>query len=600
VIAPDIASLRRAYDAAETRPTEVAEAVLARIAADRTEGIWIHRRDADDLLTEARALEAAPQRRRGALYGVPFAVKDSIDVAGVPTTAACPQYAYVARASSPVVDRLRAEGALYVGKTNLDQLATGLVGVRSPYGVPPNAFDARYVTGGSSSGSAAALARGHVSFAVATDTAGSGRIPATFNNLVGLKPSRGLLSLRGLVPACPSVDCISILAFTCEDAREVARVATAFDPDDPLSSRRANGFSWDDSAPHPDVRRLAIPREQDLVFVDDDQREPFDRACAELRAMGADLVPVDMTPFFEAGAMLYDGPWLAERLATFEDLVRTRPDVLLPVIRTILTGGERFGATEAFRAMHHLAALKRAIEPLWSRVTALVVPGAPSFPRIEDVLADPVQSNARLGRYTTFGNLLDLAAVAAPCGFRSDGLPAGAAFLGPWGRDSTLLSVAGQLHARTSATIGALSAPLPPARQRTVGVAPGVHLLAVVGAHLSGQPLNHELTDRGGLFVRAARTSPRYRLFALADTVPVKPGLVRVGDGDGVAIEVEIWALPADAVGSFLTGVRTPLCLGTVELSDGRAVHGFLCEAWAIASARDISMFGGWRAYLGK
>jgi allophanate hydrolase len=577
----------------------VIEQTLARIDDDLTEGVWIHRRDRKDLLAEARALEVSSERSTMALYGVPFGVKDNIDVAGVPTTAACPRYAYVPGASSPVVERMIAQGALLVGKTNLDQLATGLVGVRSPYGIPPNPFDARYVSGGSSSGSAAAVARGHVPFALATDTAGSGRIPATFNNLVGLKPSRGLLSTRGLVPACRSMDCVSILALTCDDARDVARVATEFDPGDPYSSRAARHFAWDAVLPEQPLH-VAVPRDEDLAPVAAPERAEFDRACEALRAMGAVLVPVEMSPFFEAGDLLYAGPWIAERLAGVQEFVRDHPDALLPVIRAILAEGERPSGGAAFRAMHRLATLRRSVEPLWDRVTALVVPGAPEFPTIQQVLVDPLQTNVRLGRYTTFGNLLDLGAVSVPCGFRPDGLPAGVTFLGPRGRDATLLTLGSRFHARAGTALGALPVPLRPAAFERVAAPPGHVELAVVGAHLSGQPLNHQLVERGGVLASTTRTSHRYRLYALPDTRPPKPGLVRVNEGPQAGIEVEVWALPAETVGSFLAGVRTPLCLGSVELQDGRSVHGFLCEAWAVAGARDISSYGGWRAFLAE
>jgi allophanate hydrolase len=594
----DIASLRRAYDRDETTPTEAIDRLLDRIARDSTEGIWIFRRDAEELRAEARSLERRPREKRGALYGIPFGIKDTIDVAGAPTTAACPNYVYVPAKTAPVVERLRAEGAIWVGKTNLDQFATGLVGVRSPYGVPPNPFDARYVTGGSSSGSAAAVARGHVPFCLATDTAGSGRIPATFNNLVGLKPSRGLLSTTGLVPACRSIDCITVLALTCRDALDVARIATAFDADNPYSAPQADRFTWAMGSVGRDVL-LGIPRDVDLESVDDEQRAQFEAACARFRSRGWKLIPVDMTPFFEAGSLLYDGPWVAERLAYFQDFVRNHAEGILPVTRGILAGGGEVRATGAFLAQHRLASLARRVEPLWRRITSLVVPGATTFPRIEEVAADPLRINTRLGRFTTFGNLLNLAGVSVPTGFRPDGLPAGVTFLGPWGRDAMLLSLAADVHARSGTTLGALGLPLPPALDDArPPLPPGSLALAVVGAHLTGQPLNHQLVERGGILLSTTRTAPHYRLYALPNTDPPKPGLVRVSDGAGAAIEVETWALPLDAVGSFLAGVRAPLCLGTIALADGSCVHGFLCESSAVTGARDISDRGSWRAYL--
>jgi allophanate hydrolase len=594
-----IASLRRAYLEGETTPAEVIGSVLAAIAKEPAEGIWIQLRDPAELEAEARELEGKYARDpRPPLYGVPFGVKDSIDVAGVPTTVACPDYAYVPAKSSPVVERLRAAGALFVGKTNLDQFATGLVGVRSPYGIPRNPFNEIYVTGGSSSGSAAAVARGQVAFAVATDTAGSGRVPAAFNNIVGLKPSRGLLSTTGLVPACRSIDCMTLLALTCEDARDVASLASTYDPEDPFSRVAASQFQWHHGAvgAHP---RACIPREEDLVFGDEGARRAFERACAGLSDMGFALERVDMGPFYEAGQLLYRGPWIAERLAGLERFIEAHPGSLLPVIRTVLADGERYRATDAFRGIHRLAALKRAIEPIWKRFDALVVPTVPSHPRISDVLADPIEQNARLGLYTTFANLLDLAGVSVPAWFRDDGLPSGVTFLGPWGSDALLLALGGAFHRRTALPLGATGWPHPGERPAESQPPARSSLpLAVVGAHLSGQPLNHQLTERGARLLRSARTSPHYRLYALPGTQPPKPGLVRAGSGAGANIELEVWAVPSESVGSFIAGVASPLAIGTIELEDGSQVHGFICEAHAVAGAEDISSRGGWRAYL--
>jgi allophanate hydrolase len=593
----DVASLRRAYRDGAVKPAEVVDTVLAAIGSEGTEGIWIRLRDAEDLRADARRLEERyPRDARPALYGVPFAVKDNIDVAGVPTTVACAEFAHVPEHSAPVVDRLRALGALFVGKTNLDQFATGLVGVRSPYGVPKNPFDARYVTGGSSSGSAAAVARGQVSFALATDTAGSGRVPAAFNNLVGLKPSRGLLSTRGLVPACRSIDCMTFLTLTCDDAKELAMASTGFDASDPYSRHEAARFQWQSSLSSLADVRIGVPRDEDLIFGDAFERERFVSACARMETLGTTLERVDMTPFYEAGALLYGGPWVAERLSGLETFIEAHPEAILPVIRSILDGGTRHRATDAFRAVHRLAELRRAVEPLWSRVEALLVPTAPYHPRIEEVLADPIEVNARLGRYTTFANLLDLAAVAVPGGFRPNGLPSGVTFIGPWGRDAALLAMASAFHATTGGSLGATEWPLPRPAAPSFA-APEKHLsLAVVGAHLSGFPLNHQLTDRGGRLARTAWTAPHYRLYALPGTRPPKPGLVRA-TGEGARIELEVWTLPMETIGSFLAGIGSPLALGTIELDDGSRVHGFLCEAHAVKEAEDISSFGGWRSY---
>jgi allophanate hydrolase len=591
----DIATLRRAYRDGTTTPDDVVASAIAAVREEKDEGIWIHVRSTDDVVAEARRLrEKYGGKEPPPLYGLPFAVKDNVDVAGLPTTVACPEFGYVPQQSSPAIDRLIAAGAICLGKTNLDQFATGLVGVRSPYGVPPNAFDARFVTGGSSSGSAAALARGQVSFAVATDTAGSGRVPAAFNSLVGLKPSRGLFSLRGVVPACKSLDCLTLLTFTCAEAAELAAICAAFDADDPYSRREADGFSWTRRAgARP---RLGVPREDGLALCDAPTRQRFETARADLRAGGAEVIEIDMAPFFEAGALLYDGPWIAERLSGLEPFVRDHTLAVLPVIRQILQGGADRRAVDVFRGMQRLAALRRAVEAVWATIDALVVPTTPQFPRIDEVAADPIAANARLGRYTTFANLLDLAAVAVPGGLRDDGLPWGVSFIGPWGSDAVLIDLGAAFQARAKAPLGATGWPDPPPVERAAPPAADRLKIAVVGAHLTGMPLNRQLTDLGGTLERATGTAAAYRLYALPGTVPPKPGLVR--DASGVKIALEVWSLPSDKVGAFLAGVRSPLAIGSVELEDGSFVHGFLCEAHALAGARDISSFGGWRAYV--
>jgi allophanate hydrolase len=597
----DIQSLQRAYREGTSTPSEIAASIADRISSDSTPGIWIQVREKVALVADAAAIErASSPDARPPLYGIPFAVKDNIDVHGLPTTAACREFAYAPAQSAAVVERLIAAGALCVGKTNLDQFATGLVGVRSPYGIPPNPFDAGRISGGSSSGSAAAVARGLVSFALATDTAGSGRVPAAFNRIVGLKPSPGLFSTRGVVPACRSLDCVSLMALTAGDAAWIAGIATGFDPGDPYSHEKASSFDW---RPTPFARgwTVGIPRTEDLAACDPPTRASFGRACADLEALGASLSTVDMTPFFEAGRLLYDGPWIAERLAGLEPFVRAHPDALLPVIRAILEQGEKPTATDVFRGLHRLQALKRAAASIWSGVTAVMVPSAPTLPRIDEVLADPIALNARLGQFTTFGNLLGLAAIAVPTGDRADGLPSGATFIGPWGSDAKLLGLGCAMEERVRGPLGATGWPYPGRSTSAVPDAPrGTLQVAVVGAHLSGMPLNRQLTERGATFVRTARTAPSYRLYALPDTRPPKPGLVRVSEEEGVKLEVEVWALPEPTVGSFLALVGAPLAIGTVALDDDTHVHGFLCEAHAVARAEDISSFGGWRAYVAR
>ncbi len=604
----DLSSLRAAYDAGALSPSMLVESLYDSADDAGMAAIWIHRIARAAAVEAARTLEDK-RHARGTLplYGIPFAVKDNIDVEGLPTTAGCPQFSYVAQRTAPVVARLLDAGALLLGKTNLDQFATGLVGTRSPYGVPTNPFDARYITGGSSSGSAAAVARGLVSFALGTDTAGSGRVPAAFTHLVGLKPSHGLLSTTGVVPACRSLDCVSVFAFTCEDARDVAQVVTGFDRSDPYARIEADDYEWQYPALAPPFH-FAAAHEVDIApYVDGETLCGYESACALLEALGGRKRTIDLAPFFEAARLLYDGAWIAERLEPREAFLAAHPGAFLPVTREILRGGHRWRGTEVFAAIHRLEELRQEVRPLFQTIEALLLPTAPIHPRIEEVAADPIGSNAKLGRYTNFVNLLDLAAVSVPAEMRSDGLPLGMSLVGPWGSDAKLLALASALHRRTARTLGATAWPMPNAtdvRSASLGIGADTrpsqaHVpIAVVGAHLTGQPLNHQLTERSARFVRAARTAPRYRLFALS-TTPPKPGLVRVREGEaGFAIEVEIWDLPEAELGAFFAHVTAPLCLGTLELESGDKIPGFLCEMHATADATDISQWGGWRSFL--
>ena len=581
----EIAALARAYDEGTLTPSEVAATIAARAEDPAGEGIWICREPTDRLVAAARELERrAPERAALPLYGIPFAVQDNIDVAGVPTTAACPALAYTPERSAPVVERLLRAGALFVGKTNMDQLATGLVGVRSPFGIPRNPFDARYPVGGSSAGSAAAVARGLCSFALGTDTAGSGRVPAALTGIVGLKPSRGLLSTRGVVPACRSLDCVSVFAQGCADAAAVAEVARGYDPEDPASRPVADTLSWAAGAAAPATFRFGVPEDRELEFFGDGEAARlFGKAVARLESMGGKRVTVPFAPLREAAGLLYDGPWVAERLAPFEELLEKNPQALLPVIREILGAGRRYRGTDVFRARHRLEELQQVMRGFWRDVDLIFLPTTPTVYTIAVIQADPIRLNARLGIYTNFANLLDMCGVAVPGRKRADGLPSGVSLLGPRESDPLLAALGARFHSGASV--------LPLTRANAAEIE-----LAVVGAHLSGQPLNHQLTDLGARLVRATTTAPVYRLFALAETSPPKPGLVRVSEG-GAAIEIEVWALPRGAFGSFFANVRPPLCIGTIETAEGAPVAGFLCESHAVSGAADITSFGGWRAY---
>ncbi|HXQ51819.1 MAG TPA: allophanate hydrolase [Stellaceae bacterium] len=592
----DIASLSSCY-AAGADPAEIIAALHQRIARDGLGPVWIA------LVPWARIAARIDEmmRRRAAgqdlpLFGIPFAVKDNIDLAGVPTTAGCPAFAYVPERSAAVVAKLEAAGAVALGKTNLDQFATGLVGTRSPYGIPSSVFDPRYIAGGSSSGSAVAVALGLVSFALGTDTAGSGRVPAACNNIVGLKPTKGWLSTTGVVPACRSLDCVSVFAGTVEDALAVARIAGGFDADDPFSRRVPDHATRTDAFPA--AYRFGVPAEGLEFFCDRDAAALFAASVARLERLGGRKVEIDFAPFLDAGQLLYGGPWVAERLAAIEDFALRHADDMLPVTREIILGAGRIGAVAAFRGLYRLAALARRAEAQWAKMDVLLLPTTGTIYRIDDVLADPIGLNTNLGRYTSFANLLDLAAIAVPAGFLGNGLPFGVSLIGRAFSDGALAGLAGRLHrALGDAAIGATGWTLPEApAQAMVPASADTIELAVMGAHLSGEALNPELTRLGATLARTARTAAGYSLYALSGAAHPKPGLVFDGKGSG-HIEVEIWSVPSGALGWFVAGIPAPLGIGTIALADGSAVKGFLCEAHAVAGADDITRFGSWRAY---
>ncbi len=595
-----ISTLAAHYASGDWAASDVLDAVLDRIASYPDKAVWI------DLLppaaVRAQVRRAQDHRAGGAvlpLFGVPFAVKDNIDVEGRQTTAACPAFAYPATESATVVRKLCNAGAILVGKTNLDQFATGLVGTRSPYGACRNPFDGRYISGGSSSGSAVAVAAGLVSFALGTDTAGSGRVPAAFNNIVGWKPTRGRLSTAGFVPACRSIDCPSVFALTCEDAMAVARVASGLDTADPYSrspEELASGGAG--QVEFTGKFRIGIPPDDQLDFFGNGAGPVlFRQAVQRLEELGGVVTQIDYAPFLAAARLLYDGPWVAERLAAVRSFYSLHADDILPVTRAIIGSAARITAVEAFEGQYELRRIARLAQEQWRRMDVLLLPTAGRIYTIDDVQRDPVQLNRNLGYYTNFVNLLDLCAVAVPNGFEPGGLPAGVTLIGPMGTDDALLKLAGRFHRATGLTLGAIGSPLPPPEPAFPEPAtPGVQL-AVVGAHLSGMPLNHQLTDSGGTLVRACKTAARYRLYALPGTVPPKPGLVRVATGGG-AIDLEVWELSPEAFGKFVAAIPPPLGIGTIELEDGSLVKSFLCESYVLDTAPDITALGGWRQYV--
>ena len=590
-----LASLRAAYRERRLTPSQLAGVLRRRDRDLAVPGVWTHRLDEDELAPYLKRLEAAEPEALP-LYGVPFAIKDNIDLAQVPTTAACPAAAYTPTRSAFVVQRLIDAGAMPVGKTNMDQFATGLVGTRSPppWGPCANAFDRNFIAGGSSAGSAVAVALGLASFSLGTDTAGSGRVPAAFNNLVGLKPSRGLLSGGGVVPACRSLDAVSLFALLPEDAAVLFELARAPDPADPYA-RQLSDSVWPEVSSRPGFR-IAVPQDSQLQWDDAAAPQLFEAAVKALESLGAHVAQADFGPFLAAGKLLYEGPWLAERALAVQRMLGDRTAALHPVVAEVIQGGRGFSAMAAFDAQHRLQDFRRQAAALFTDFDFALTPTTPGIHSIQAVLDEPLTLNARLGHYTNFMNLLDLAAVAVPGGFLPSSLPWGITLFGPAGSDRALLNLAQRHCDRCGLPLGATGASKPALPPLATPAGDWIELV-VCGAHLSGCPLNHQLRERRGRLVAAQRTAPRYRLFRLPGGTPERPGLVRVNE-DGAAIDVEAWALPAAALGTLMAGVPPPLAIGKVELADGRWRAGFVCEAGGTAGAADITAYGGWRQYL--
>ena len=567
---------------------------------------WISTVDAATLRQRAAELDARHEAGEALpLLGLTFAVKDNLDVAGLPTTAGCPGFAYTPARSATAVEKLEAAGALLVGKTNMDQFATGLVGTRSPYGAPRCVFHRDYVSGGSSSGSAVAVAAGCVDVALGTDTAGSGRVPAAFNDLVGLKPTRGRVSAAGVVPACRSLDCVSVFAGQTATARRVLAVIEGVDEDDCYSraepERRdaRDGFHAAEADAGGGRFRFGVPAASQLNFFGDAaSARLFDAAVGRLEALGGARIEIDFEPFRQAAALLYGGPWVAERYAAVGPFIEANPSACDATVRGIILGGSRASAAEAFEAMYRLQELRVRADAVWPAVDAVLLPTTGTIYRVDEILAEPLRLNTNLGYYTNFMNLLDCCGLALPAGFRDTGPKAGTPFgvtlVAPAWHDAGLLSLGQRYEASYRADV------TPPARDLG-DPRPSVVRLAVCGAHLSGMPLNHQLTSRGATLVWSGRTAARYRLYALAGSSPPKPGLVHVGEHDhpeGQAIEVEVWELDAAGLGNVTAEVPPPLAIGSVELETGETVKGFVCEPRAIFAARDVTAFGGWRGYL--
>ncbi len=554
-------------------PAATVREVYRRIEERGDDGVWLHLPPLEEVIAALPTDPGLP------LFGIPFAVKDNIDVAGWPTTAACPEFAYTPEDDAFVVSRLRAAGAILIGKTNMDQFATGLVGTRTPHGIPRSVFDARYISGGSSSGSAVAVAAGLVSFSLGTDTAGSGRVPAAFNGIVGLKPTRGLLSTGGVVPACRSLDCVSVFATSVADAEDVLSCATGYDANDAYSR---HALAQEQTAPS--RCRFGVPPAEHLEFFGDTEAaDLFAATVARMEAMGHKRVEIDYAPFRDTAALLYSGPWVAERLAAIQPFIEQHADAMHPVVQQIIAGAAKHTAIDAFRGIYKLARLRQLAVLEWKRMDAMLLPTTGTIYTVEEALKDPVQLNSNLGIYTNFVNLLDLCGVAIPAGIReSNGLPFGVSLLAPAFHDAGVCALAAHL----------LGEPAKSATPR------GGVTLAVVGAHLTGQPLNHQLTDRHAKFLGSSRTARHYRLYALAGTTPPKPGLVRTPDFTEGGVEVELWSLTNEAFGDFVAHVPAPMVIGTVDLDNGTSCKGFLCEPCALEGSEEITKYGGWRAYL--
>jgi allophanate hydrolase len=599
-----VKGLLSAYAAGSLTPTQTVTSAMARIDAIERPEVWILRVPAADVQARATALEALYEAQGSAvfeqmpLFGVPFAVKDNIDVAGLPTTAACEPFAYTPDASAFAVQRLIDAGAILIGKTNLDQFATGLVGTRSPYGAVRHTESPLRVSGGSSSGSAVAVAAGCVAFSLGTDTAGSGRVPAGFNGIVGLKPSLGLVSKRGVVPACRSLDTISVFAHEVDDAWRVLSEIARFDPLDGYS-RKLPALGLLHAAP-----RIGVPERLEF-YGDQAASRAFSSALDTLTTqLHLTAQPIDFEPLNAVSALLYEGPWVAERRAALGTFFETHHEAIDPVVAKVIGKAEQFNAADAFNGQYALADLKRRAEALFETIDMLIVPTTPTHPLIADVQANPVELNSQLGYYTNFVNLLDLCALAVPCQRRSDGLPAGVTLIAPGGADRRLAELGARIQALfanatetatpiEAASTAALIQPLP-FQEPTV-------TLAVVGAHLRGQPLNWQLQEAGARFVSATHTAPAYKLYALANTQPPKPGLVRATQQQGQPIAIELWEVPLRTFGKFVADVPAPLGIGTLEVADGHSVKGFICEPSAVSDdsgALDITSFGGWLAYL--
>lgn len=598
-----LAGLRRHYERGDFTPRELIAVLRERARQFDDRNIWIYQLDDAEIEPYLQMLETQSPASLP-LYGVPFAIKDNIDLAGIPTTAACAEYAYTPDEHAATVALYIRAGAIPLGKTNLDQFATGLVGVRSPWGACKNSFDPDYISGGSSAGSAVAVALGLASFSLGTDTAGSGRIPAAFNNIVGLKPTHGVLSTRGVVPACRSLDCVSLFALTAGDLNSLFAIGAQFDTADDFARpnpayNSGNSFGELPSQPF----KFGVPRADQLQFFGDElYAAAFNEATQQFQSLGGTACEIDFAPFLEAAHLLYEGPWVTERYLVIEKLLREKPEVVLPVIRDVIAPGASKSAADAFSALYRMQHFRRVAETALADLAFIVTPTAGTHWTQQALVDNPIARNSDLGYYTNFMNLLDLSAVAVPTAILSNGLPFGITLFADHFTDLRLLSYANALQRQLQLPWGASaksaqksSANVPP--QYSVRQEQSHIDVIVCGAHMSDLPLNGQLTSRRATFVRAARTKNAYRFFALPGSAPKRPGLIR-DRANGYSIEVEVWRVPAEEFGSLVALIPAPLGIGKVELDDGTWHCGFLCETFAVADAHEISQLGSWREYL--
>ncbi|WP_299730554.1 allophanate hydrolase [uncultured Endozoicomonas sp.] len=589
-----LTSLRQAYETEELTPRDLLPKLRAQAIEQKAFNAWIT--VLSDIELDAYLSKLEQQDIKDLpLYGVPFAIKDNIDLAGVPTSAGCTAFTYTPEEHAPVVAQLIAAGAVPLGKTNLDQFATGLVGTRSPFGEGKNAFNPEYISGGSSAGSAIATALGQVSFALGTDTAGSGRVPAVLNNLTGHKPTKGLLSTRGVVPACKTLDCVSIFTLCAEDAAAVIDVAVDYDGQDSFARKnafanRARYFSNDDL---PQGFTFGVPDELDFQG-NQETAALFQKAVVALEKLGGRPVTIDFAPFLETATLLYDGPWVAERWLATKNVAA---DDMLPVIKGIIGQGNKGSSADVFSAQYHLAELKRRCDHQIVGLDFVITPTTPTLFTRDEVRENPVRNNSILGTYTNFMNLLDYCATAVTVGFTESGVPWGVSLFNKAFTDIQLLGFASRLERVVNLPQGATSYAKPTSVVSGAPASAEVIDVVVCGAHLEGQPLNWQLTDRGGVLKSKTKSSACYRLYALPDGK--RPGMAR-DESNGGAIEVEVWSLPADTFGSFVNGIPAPLGIGKVELMDGSWVSGFICDGYGLQGALDITDYGSWCVWLSK